>query len=70
MTAVLPRALGDDLVLRVATPADADAMAVFNADILRMQDSAEPQASLGEWTKFRPNIFQAAFVAWERELKG
>jgi len=25
-------------------------------------------ASLGEWALFRPNIFEAAFVAWEKEV--
>lgn len=26
--------------------------------------------ALGEWMKFRPNVYQFAFEAWERELKG
>src|SRR5436853_318543 len=47
----LPRDLGDGLVLREATPADADAIADFNADVLRAQDSAQPQATLAEWTR-------------------
>jgi hypothetical protein len=51
VTPALPRALGNGLTLRVATPADAEAVAAFNADILRMQDAAAPQASLGEWTR-------------------
>ncbi len=29
----------------------------------------EIPASLGEWYKFRPNVYQFAFEAWERELK-
>ena len=28
----------------------------------------EVPASLGNWIKFRPDIFRAAFLAWEREL--
>lgn len=27
-------------------------------------------ASLGEWSKFMPNIYKFAFTAWEKELKG
>lgn len=30
----------------------------------------EVPASLGEWFKFRPDIFRFAFEAWERELNG
>lgn len=47
----LSQSLGDGLTLRAATPADADALAAFNADIIRGQDMAEPQANLGEWTR-------------------
>ena len=50
MTA-LPRDLGDGLILRAGTPADGEPLATFNADVIRMQDMAEPQASLGEWTR-------------------
>lgn len=32
--------------------------------------SYEVPAALGEWYKFRPNVYQFAFEAWERELKG
>jgi hypothetical protein len=47
----VPRDLGDGLILRAATAADADALATFNADVLRGQDMTEPQATLGEWTR-------------------
>jgi hypothetical protein len=47
----LPRDLGDGLRLRAATVADADALAAFNADVLRRQDMTEPEAALGEWTR-------------------
>jgi hypothetical protein len=50
MTA-LPRDLGDGLTLRVATADDADALATFNADVLRGQDAREPQATIAEWTR-------------------
>ena len=46
-----PRDLGDGLTLRAATFADAGALATFNADVIRMQDMATPQANLGEWTR-------------------
>jgi predicted N-acetyltransferase YhbS len=41
--------LGDGLVLRRATPADADAVATFVADVLRGQDAAEPSPAMGAW---------------------
>jgi hypothetical protein len=47
----LPKEIGDGLVMRAATEGDADALAVFTADVLRGQDAKEPQASLGEWTR-------------------
>jgi hypothetical protein len=50
-TVTVPRDLGDGLVLRAATAADADALAAFNADVLRGQDMTEPQPNLGEWTR-------------------
>ena len=50
MTA-LPRDLADGLTLRAATSADGDALATFNADVLRGQDASEPQANLAEWTR-------------------
>jgi hypothetical protein len=43
--------LGDGLVLRRGRPDDADALAAFNADVLRPQDAAEPDAGLGAWTR-------------------
>ena len=47
----LPRDLGHGLILRAGTPADSEALATFNADVIRGQDMQEPQASLGEWTR-------------------
>ncbi|HUF90852.1 MAG TPA: GNAT family N-acetyltransferase, partial [Candidatus Limnocylindria bacterium] len=41
--------LGEDLVLRRATPADAEAVTAFVADVLRGQDSAEPSPAMGAW---------------------
>jgi len=37
--------------MRSATPADADALAEFNADVLRFQDSPEPAAVMADWTR-------------------
>jgi len=37
--------------MRAATVKDADALAAFNADVLRAQDAQAPQASMGEWTR-------------------
>src|SRR5688572_21521319 len=48
---VLPHLLEDGLTLRLVTAADADALAAFNADVLRGQDMAEPQENLGAWTR-------------------
>ena len=45
------RDLGDGLILRRATAGDAEALATFNADQLRGQDSPEPFAPLGTWTR-------------------
>lgn len=45
------RDLGDGLVLRRATAADADAVAVFNADYLRFQDAPEPSPVMAAWTR-------------------
>jgi hypothetical protein len=45
------RDLGDGLRLRRGRPGDADALAAFNADVLRLQDAEEPQAPLGVWTR-------------------
>lgn len=41
--------VGDGLVLRRATVADAQAVATFVADVLRGQDAAEPSAAMGAW---------------------
>src|SRR5438105_4266747 len=45
------RQLGDGLVLRTSTPADAEAMATFVGDVLRAQDSDEPNRQLAAWTR-------------------
>jgi len=38
-------------VLRRGRPEDAEALADFNADVLRPQDAAEPQAGMRAWTR-------------------
>jgi hypothetical protein len=43
--------LGNGLVLRRATPADADALVAFTADVLRNQDAAEPDERIAAWTR-------------------
>jgi hypothetical protein len=43
--------LGDGLVLRRATPADADALVAFTADVLRNQDADEPDEHTAAWTR-------------------
>src|SRR2546422_11562054 len=48
---IMLRDLGDGLVLRRASAADADALADFNADVLRYQDAPDPEPSLGAWTR-------------------
>src|SRR5688572_24180779 len=45
----MPPTLGEDLLLRRAAPADADAVAAFVADVLRGQDAAEPSPAMGAW---------------------
>ena len=45
------RDLGDGLVLRASTPADAEAMAAFVGDVLRAQDSDEPNHHMSAWTR-------------------
>jgi GNAT superfamily N-acetyltransferase len=45
----LPQALGDGLVLRLATPADADALAEFNTRVLREED--DPPQCVDIWTR-------------------
>lgn len=45
------RDLGDGLMLRRATAADADALAEFNADYLRFQDAPEPSRFMAAWTR-------------------
>src|SRR5439155_361136 len=48
---IMLRDLGDGLVLRRGTPADADALAAFNADVLRYQAAPDPEPSMGAWTR-------------------
>jgi len=45
------RDLGDGLVLRASTAADAEALAAFVGDVLRAQDSDEPNRHLAAWTR-------------------
>lgn len=45
------RDLGDGLILRRATAADAESLADFNADQIRGQDAPEPFTPLGVWTR-------------------
>ena len=45
------RDLGQGLVLRAATAADAESLAAFVGDVLRPQDSDTPSASLTAWTR-------------------
>ena len=45
------RDLGDGLVLRASTAADAEALAAFVGDVLRAQDSDEPNRALAAWTR-------------------
>jgi Acetyltransferase (GNAT) domain len=44
------RELGDGLVLRTSTPDDGEAVAAFVGDVLRAQDSDEPNRHLAAWT--------------------
>ena len=45
------RNLGEGLVLRRGRAADAEALAAFNADVLRPQDATEPNATMAAWTR-------------------
>lgn len=45
------RDLGDGLVLRCATDDDAEPLAVFVGDVLRAQDSVEPNRTLAAWER-------------------
>jgi Acetyltransferase (GNAT) domain len=45
------RDLGGGLVLRASTAADAEAMEAFVGDVLRAQDSDEPNRHLAAWTR-------------------
>jgi hypothetical protein len=51
MGSVLPRALGDGLWLRRATPADVDRLATFNSRIHHAPGSTEPDHRVGAWTR-------------------
>jgi hypothetical protein len=45
------RDLGDGLVMRSATEADADRLGEFNADVLRGQDAPDPAPWMATWTR-------------------
>ena len=45
------RNLGEGLVLRRGRAADAEALAAFNADVMRPQDATEPNATMAAWTR-------------------
>lgn len=45
------RDLGDGLVLRCATEADAERLGEFNADVLRGQDARDPASWMAVWTR-------------------
>ncbi len=47
----LPMTLADQLVLRCATPAEADALATFNADIHAAEDPEPVKERLASWTR-------------------
>ena len=47
----LPITLADQLVLRCATPADADALAAFNAGIHAAEDPEPVKERLADWTR-------------------
>ena len=48
---LLIKELGDRLVLRQATLADADALSTFNAHIHQHESSKEPDERVGMWTR-------------------
>src|SRR6267142_324218 len=48
---IMRRDLGDGLVMRRATEADADRLGEFNADVLRAQDAPDPAPWMGAWTR-------------------
>ncbi|MCU0503190.1 MAG: GNAT family N-acetyltransferase [Anaerolineae bacterium] len=50
-TPVILRDLGDGLILRRSTPADAEALADFNKMIHRDQDVVEPDETVAAWTR-------------------
>ena len=50
-TLILPRDLGDGLILRRSTPADADALVEFNKLIHREPGVAEPEETVAAWTR-------------------
>ena len=50
-TSVILRDLGDGLIMRRSTPADADALAEFNKMIHRDEDVVEPDETVAAWTR-------------------
>lgn len=48
---ILPRSLGDGLILRRATDADADSLVAYNALTLSDLENEEPDERVGSWTR-------------------
>src|SRR6266550_5182984 len=48
---IMLRELGDGLVMRRATEADAERLGQFNADVLRGQDAPDPAPWMDAWTR-------------------
>jgi len=48
---IVPRDLGDGLILRRATVADAEALATFNAEMHRDREAKEPDETIAVWTR-------------------
>src|SRR5262249_4031632 len=48
---IMLRDLGDGLIMRRATEADAERLGEFNADVLRNQDAPDPAPWMNAWTQ-------------------
>jgi hypothetical protein len=59
----LPRDLGDGLVLRRSTPADAEPLADFNKMIFREPPATEPDEFIAAWTRDLLNDSHPTFGA-------
>ncbi|GAB4396127.1 MAG: hypothetical protein OHK0052_16960 [Anaerolineales bacterium] len=71
----LPRNLGDGLILRRATPADADALADFNSRVHSDEGFENPNRFIGAWTrdlltKAHPTVQPADFTIVEDTATG